>query len=157
MIKIFLLAITMIFFTACSTKSDIRLNMNEISLEKYEDTIYHQTAIGKNGNVKLYSKPSIYAIDNVEYSSLIRHIGGIFASQYHSAVMVSGTHKIVFHPHQHLEKKLTFDFQNSHEYILDYISWSSGYNRLKFQIWLYDITSKEVVWGEKPETIKYTF
>ena len=152
---IFALVITL-FLSACSNKSTTPLDLNSFNIEKFPKTIYHQTDENKIGNVELYSSRAwFYSIDNKDYSSFIQQVAGIFASQKHSIVMKEGKHKIIYFPHQKLKKTLLFNFKKNHKYFLDVASWNGNYNTIKFQVWLYDITDKQVVLGKKPVGIKY--
>jgi hypothetical protein len=125
-------------------------------LSDYKKTIYHQlTADSINGVEIFSSKLAFKEIDSESYESMLVVGMQMFVDKHHSIVLKSGKHRIKYYYDVYFIRSATMNFEKGHKYLFDaQVVLLSQYRR-KIQTWVYDLTDKKVVFGLKPETIKY--
>ena len=126
-------------------------------LSEYENTIYHEVDKNSVGNVEIFSKKlSFKEVDGHSYESMfVVAMNRMVVDKYQSIVLKPGHHRIKFYYNVYFIRTASINFQQGHKYLFDAEITRVSQNQSKASIWVYDLTDKRVVWGSKPDKIKY--
>ena len=126
-------------------------------LSGYKNTIYHEVDKNSVGNVEVFSKRlSFKDVDGKSYESmLVVAMNRMIVDKYQSIVLRAGQHRIKFYLSASFIRTASVNFQQGHKYLFDAEIIRVSQYQSRVNVWVYDLTDKRVVWGSKPDKIKY--
>jgi len=156
--NISLLLFITIIFTACSSKKPaLPVSQTNFQVKDFPTTIYHNISEDETKRVELYApKLRFKAIDGKSYESQFSAGMQMFVTKYHSIVLKAGKHRVKFYYDAYSMPSASLDFKEGHKYLFDFYITSYNSPIVKnIQFWVYDLTDKKVVWGNKDKRVQY--